>query len=132
MSGRSRDGYRLTGVQLFSEPRHQRPKSTPRRTRNHHDQRTVGLLLPLDGAAPGRNSPHRQAGSWTTRVLRRRLEVGAQRPKLWMYLGPRRVALQHQKAAIHLLVSNGGIWPLPVVQAMKFTRGRPTAACDPF
>jgi hypothetical protein len=26
---------------------------------------------------------------------------------------------------------NVHLWPIPVVQAMKFIRGRPTAACDP-
>jgi hypothetical protein len=36
------------------------------------------------------------------------------------------------KAAIRLLVANGAIWPDHAVQVMKFTRGRPTATCDPL
>jgi hypothetical protein len=47
-----------------------------------------------------------------------------------MYLGCIVLRRSIQKAAVQVFVSNVAIWPIPAAQAMNFTRGRPTAACD--
>jgi hypothetical protein len=36
-----------------------------------------------------------------------------------------------RKADIHLLGSNGYLWPFPADWVMKSIRGYPTATCDP-
>jgi hypothetical protein len=62
------------------------------------------------------------------------------RPYMWWSLGMRMrsygnmppIALECLLSLQHGAAGNVRKWPFPAAQAMKFTRGRPTATCDPF